>query len=101
MLKDDEVATWTRDCLETLRLADLYGKNGTRFEDPEAARIQGEEIQLGQPAPPGKPIKRFLKYLKELDARWLEDNPGDAPSRTGKRKEKRSEDYTTATLRLS
>ncbi|EIN12051.1 hypothetical protein PUNSTDRAFT_125102 [Punctularia strigosozonata HHB-11173 SS5] len=97
----EEVNKWTRNCLDTLRLLDLYGEKGTRLRDAQVIRMAQEEYMPGQPEH-SRPIKRLLKYLKDLDDRWTTDHPEDAPSRTGKRKEKKSKvDYGTSAFRMN
>ncbi|KAL0571147.1 hypothetical protein V5O48_010802 [Marasmius crinis-equi] len=55
------------DCLETLHLLSLYGPEGTRLQDP---RIVKEMDNKEQPKHGAKPIKRFLRLLREIDREW-------------------------------
>jgi hypothetical protein len=54
------------ECTETLTLLDLYGPNGKRYESRQVLEM------INDSSPPvGKPAKRLLKFLRELDRDWL------------------------------
>ncbi|KAL0574300.1 hypothetical protein V5O48_007658 [Marasmius crinis-equi] len=55
------------NCHETLHLLSLYGPEGTRLQDP---RIVKEMDNKEQPKNGAKPIKRFLRLLREIDGEW-------------------------------
>jgi hypothetical protein len=63
------------DCEETLSLLRLYGSDGQRYEDSRVVDMINDTT-----TPAGKPYKRFLKLLRQIDEDWLKDNPDDAES---------------------
>lgn len=63
------------DCQETLSLLRLYGLDGQRYEDSRVVDMINDTSN-----PTGKPYKRFLKLLRQVDLDWLKDNPDDAES---------------------
>jgi hypothetical protein len=63
------------DCEETLSLLTLYGPDGQRYEDSRVIDMIHDTS-----TPVGKPYKRFLRLLRQIDQDWLKDNPSDAES---------------------
>jgi hypothetical protein len=84
----DEISKWTRNCLDTLRLMDLYGENGVRLRNNIVTEMANDGESHGQPQS-ARPIKRFLRYLKDLDEYWLQDHPEDAAPRYAKKRDKK------------
>lgn len=62
------------DCHETLGLLRLYGPGGRRYEDSRVAGMMEDKDSQG------KPYKRFLKLLRQIDEDWLREHPEDAES---------------------
>lgn len=63
------------DCQETLNLLALYGPNGHHYEDSRVVDMMNDTS-----IPTGKPYKRFLKLLRQIDEDWLKDHPDDTES---------------------
>ena len=63
------------DCQETLSLLRLYGPDGQRYEDTRVVDMINDASN-----PTGKPYKRFLKLLRQVDQDWRKDNPDNAES---------------------
>lgn len=63
------------DCEETLSLLRLYGPDGQRYEDSRVVDMMNDTS-----VPTGKPYKRFLKLLRQIDMDWKKDHPEDADS---------------------
>lgn len=64
-----------QDCEETLSLLTLYGPEGQRYKDSRVCDMINDNSK-----PNGKPYKRFLKLLRQIDVDWLKDHPDDAES---------------------
>lgn len=48
----------------------LYGPNGHHYEDSRVVDMINDTS-----VPTGKPYKRFLKLLRQIDEDWLNDHP--------------------------
>lgn len=70
-----EDARFGSDCTETLNLVKLYGTHGTRLKD---SRVSDMMADTRDPEYNAKPIKRFLRLLREVDEAWVKEHPEDA-----------------------
>ncbi|KAF6760247.1 hypothetical protein DFP72DRAFT_805601, partial [Ephemerocybe angulata] len=71
LMVEDEDGRYASNCEETLKLLRLYGKGGSRYEDPEALKLL-EETEVAYNS---KPIKRLLHMLQNVDQRWKAEHP--------------------------
>ena len=55
------------DCAETLRLLRLYGPDGKRLQHPKVIEMMNDD---SPPEYNAKPMKRFLRLLKEVDQQY-------------------------------
>ncbi|KAL1743511.1 hypothetical protein HDZ31DRAFT_40791, partial [Schizophyllum fasciatum] len=55
------------DCAETLRLVRLYGPEGRRMQHPKVIEMMNDD---SLPEYNAKPMKRFLRLLKEVDQQY-------------------------------
>ncbi|KAK0461197.1 uncharacterized protein EV420DRAFT_1530856 [Desarmillaria tabescens] len=58
---------WASDCTETLKLLELYGPDGSRTQDDRVKKMMDDETE---PVYNAKPIKRFLRLLREIDQEY-------------------------------
>ncbi|KII92485.1 hypothetical protein PLICRDRAFT_37257 [Plicaturopsis crispa FD-325 SS-3] len=63
---------WGDECTEMLSLLRLYGPGGVREHNPTVVE-QVESIEM----PQGKPAKRCLRLLREIDKDWRDSHPND------------------------
>ena len=59
---------WADEALDTLRLLELYGKDGRRYEDSRVYDLMDDKSVVGQPR------IRLLKLLKKCNIDWLKDS---------------------------
>ncbi|KAF5317211.1 hypothetical protein D9611_003983 [Ephemerocybe angulata] len=71
LMVEDEDGRYASNCEETLKLLRLYGKGGSRYEDPEVLKLL-EETEVAYNS---KPIKRLLHMLQNVDQRWKAEHP--------------------------
>ncbi|KAL1670023.1 hypothetical protein EV122DRAFT_224626, partial [Schizophyllum commune] len=55
------------DCAEVLRLLRLYGPDGKRLQHPKVIEMMNDD---SPPEYNAKPMKRFLRLLKEVDQQY-------------------------------
>jgi hypothetical protein len=60
--------TWVNEGLETLRLVELYGEDGKRYEDSRVVEMLADQCTEGQPR------IQLLELLKQCDADWLRES---------------------------
>ncbi|KAG6903023.1 hypothetical protein C0995_007456 [Termitomyces sp. Mi166 len=69
-LKIEDVR-FSSDCVETLRLLDLYGENGRHYTDPRVIEMVKD---TSTPEYNAKPIKRLLHLMQDIDKKWKEEH---------------------------
>ncbi|KAF9024856.1 hypothetical protein BDZ89DRAFT_1068792 [Hymenopellis radicata] len=74
MNEDEEPAKFAADCSETLDLLALYGPEGKRLQDE---RVKDMMEDKSPPAYNAKPVKRFLRLLREIDEEWTKAHSDD------------------------
>jgi hypothetical protein len=57
--------SWVDEALDTLRLLELYGENGQRYEDSRVYDLLNDNTAVGQPR------IHLLELLKQCDIDWL------------------------------
>jgi len=62
-------AKWGSDCSETLDLLELYGPNGKRYNDRRIIDM----IQNESGPAKGRPVKRLLRLLRQIDKDWISE----------------------------
>lgn len=68
---------WASDCTETLKLLELYGPGGSRFQSPAVKNMIDDETD---PPYNAKPIKRLLRLLREIDQEYNAKSKGPQAS---------------------
>jgi hypothetical protein len=61
--------SWADEALDTLRLLELYGEDGRRYEDSRVCDLLEDDKTVT-----GQPRIRLLKLLKRCDIDWLKDS---------------------------
>ncbi|KAK0485866.1 hypothetical protein IW261DRAFT_1328932, partial [Armillaria novae-zelandiae] len=64
---------WASDCTETLKLLELYGPGGSRFQSPVVQSMIDDETE---PPYNAKPIKRLLRLLRDIDQEYNAKSKG-------------------------
>lgn len=70
----DDPSVITAVYAETLRLLQLYGENGTRYEDPAVLKMCKDN---STPKNGDNVSKSLLRLLQRKDASWIKEHPED------------------------
>ena len=61
--------SWADEALDTMRLLELYGKAGRRYEDSQVCDLLDDDKMVT-----GQPHIHLLNLLKRCDEDWLVDS---------------------------